>query len=65
MTPQPERLTLSPVEAAARLGRSRDWFDEHVKPEIKTIRRGQVILVPVAELERWVRDNANHWREAS
>jgi len=48
------RLTLSPVEAAQALGVSRDFFDEHVKPELRVIRRGALVLVPVRELERWV-----------
>lgn len=49
-----ERLAYTPVEAAAVLGISRDSFDEHVKPELRIIRRGRLILIPVAELERWL-----------
>ena len=34
------------------LGVSRDFFDEHVKPELRIIRRGsKTILIPVAEPE--------------
>lgn len=37
------------------LGVSRDFFDEHVKPELRIIRRGsKTILIPVLELEKWV-----------
>lgn len=37
------------------LGVSRDFFDEHIKPELRIIRRGsKTILIPVAELEGWV-----------
>jgi len=52
------RLTLSPQEAADVLGVSRDYFDAHVKPELRVIRRGRLVLVPVRELERWVDVNA-------
>ncbi len=52
------RLTLTPQEAADALGVSRDFFDEHVKPELRVIRRGRLVLVPVRELERWVDENA-------
>ena len=52
------RLTLSPEEAAQALGVSRDFFDAHVKPELRVIRRGRLVLVPVRELERWVEENA-------
>ena len=52
------RLTLSPAEAAAALGVSRDFFDTHVKPELRVVRRGRLVLVPVRELERWVEQNS-------
>ena len=51
-TPVP-RITLSPDEAAQALGISRDYFDAHVRPELRIIRRGRRRLVPVAELQRW------------
>jgi excisionase family DNA binding protein len=52
------RLTLSPAEAAEVVGCSRDFFDEHVKPELRVVRRGRLVFVPVRELERWVEENA-------
>jgi excisionase family DNA binding protein len=52
------RVTLTPIEAAAALGVSRDFFDEHVKPELRLIRRGRLVLVPVGELERWANASA-------
>jgi excisionase family DNA binding protein len=56
------RLSISPREAAEMLGVSRDFFDEHVKPELRIIRRGsKTILIPVAELERWVDESAARW----
>ena len=48
------RLALSPDEAAAVLGVSRDYFDEHVIDELRIVRRGRRILVALAELERWL-----------
>jgi hypothetical protein len=48
------RLALRcPEEAAASLGVSADYFDEHVRPELRLIRRGRLVLVLVSELERW------------
>jgi len=53
------RLCVKPDEAAQMLGVSRDYFDEHVKPELRIVRHGsRTILVPVAELVRWVERNA-------
>jgi len=41
------------------LGVSRDSFDEHIKPELRIVRRGsKLILIPVVELERWLEKNA-------
>ncbi len=41
------------------LGVSRDYFDEHIKPELRIVRHGsRMILVPVAELVRWVERNS-------
>jgi excisionase family DNA binding protein len=48
------RLALSPEEAAAVLGVSRDYFDEHVIDELRVVRRGRRILVALVELERWL-----------
>jgi excisionase family DNA binding protein len=48
------RLALSPDEAAALLGVSRDYFDEHIIGELRIVRRGRRILIALAELERWL-----------
>ena len=48
------RLALSPDEAAAALGVSRDFFDEHVMIELRVVRRGRRRLVPLRELEAWI-----------
>lgn len=52
------RLALSPNEAAAALGVSRDFLDEHILPELRIVRRGRRRLIPLAELERWLRESA-------
>ena len=60
--PQSPPLSIRPREAAEMLGVSRDFFDEHVKPELRIIRRGsKTIFIPVAELERWVDESAARW----
>jgi excisionase family DNA binding protein len=46
----PGRLALSPDEAAAALGVSRDFFDAHVGPGLRIVRLGRRRLVPVSEL---------------
>jgi excisionase family DNA binding protein len=48
------RLALSPDEAAAALGVSRDYLDQHVIDELRIVRRGRRILIALAELERWL-----------
>jgi hypothetical protein len=52
------RLALSPDEAAAALGVSRDYLDEHVGPELRWVRRGRRKFVSVRELERWLDESA-------
>jgi hypothetical protein len=53
------RLSISPGEAAEMLGVSRDFFDEHIKPELRIVRRGsKTILIPIIELERWLDKSA-------
>lgn len=56
------RLALSPDEAAALLGVSRDYFDEHVIDELRIVRRGRRILVALVELERWLERAATRAR---
>jgi excisionase family DNA binding protein len=46
-------------EAAAALGVSVDFFDEHVRPEIKVIREGRRVLIPASEIEKWIDRNAS------
>ncbi len=53
------RVALTPPEAAAALGVGPDFFDANVAPELRIVRRGKKRLVAVAELERWVAENAD------
>jgi hypothetical protein len=46
-----------PAEAAQALGVSPDHFDAHIRPELKLIRRGRLVLVSLRELERWASSN--------
>jgi excisionase family DNA binding protein len=52
------RLALTKAEAAAALGVSIDSFERHVQPNLRIVRRGRLRLIPVAELDRWLRENA-------
>jgi excisionase family DNA binding protein len=57
--PRPSRLALSPDEAAAVLGCSRDFLDKHVLPDMRIVRRGRRRFIPLRELERWLEANAS------
>jgi excisionase family DNA binding protein len=52
------RLALSKAEAAAALGVSVDFFEEHVMHELRIVRRGRRRLIPVDELKRWLNRSA-------
>lgn len=52
------RLALSKAEAASTLGVSIDFFEEHVMPELRIVRRGRRRLIPLTELQRWLDDSA-------
>jgi excisionase family DNA binding protein len=49
---------LSVSEAAEALGVSLDYFSEYIATDLRWVRRGRKKLVAVAELERWLADNA-------
>lgn len=55
--PIPRVALRVPEEAAAALGVSPDYFDKHIRPELRLIRRGRLVLASVAELECWARSN--------
>ena len=52
------RLALTRAEAAASLGVSEDYFDRHIVPTLPMCRLGRRCLVPVAEIDRWLKANA-------
>lgn len=53
------RLALSPVEAAAAIGCSRDFFDEHVMPELRVVRKGRRRFIATTELALWLEREAS------
>jgi|tagenome__1003787_1003787.scaffolds.fasta_scaffold20595003_1 excisionase family DNA binding protein len=52
------RLLVSRREAANALSVSLRHFEEKIQPRIKTVRSGRRVLVPMAEVERWIRERA-------
>lgn len=52
------RLGLTRREAATALGMSLNSFERHVQPSIRLVRSGKLRIVPVGEIERWLKDNA-------
>jgi hypothetical protein len=65
MPDKPQRLAYSLEEAAESIGVSRSYFHEQVRPELKIVRRGARVFVPVVELERWLSENAARYGEAA
>jgi AraC-like DNA-binding protein len=53
------RLALTREETAASLGMSVSHFERHVQPAMRVVRSGQIVLVPVSEVERWLQRNAH------
>jgi len=64
MAPVP-RLALTREEAAAAVGMSLDSFERHVQPTLRLVRRGRLRLVPVGELERWLREWGSSFPQAA
>jgi hypothetical protein len=60
---RPPRLALSRREAAAALGMSLRHFQRHAQPHLSCIYSGQLRLYPVAELERWMKEQT--WRNGT
>jgi hypothetical protein len=63
MTEHEFRVMVTPIaltqpQAAAALGMSVDSFQRYVMADVRCVRRGRLRLYPVAELERWARENA-------
>jgi len=59
VSPEIPRLALSKAEAAQALGISVDFFEEHVMPELRIVRRGRRRLIPTGELMHWLDANAH------
>lgn len=58
LTAPPQRVALTRQEAAAAIGMSLDHFERHVQRKLRVIRSGRLVLVPVAEIERWAEREA-------
>lgn len=52
------RLAVNKTEAAAGLGVSVEFFDEHVAPEVRSVQRGRRRLYPVVEIMRWLHESS-------
>ena len=52
------KLLLTKAEAAEALSMSVDHFERYVMAELKLIRSGRKVLVPLTELERWIGEKA-------
>lgn len=64
-TTAPRRIGLTIPEAAATLGVSKDYFLDHILPEIRIVRRGRLRIVPIIELELWLDKAAARTLEAA
>jgi len=51
-------VAVTKPQAADLLSMSVDSLERHVLPDLRVIRRGRLVLIPVAELERWCEANA-------
>ena len=51
------------AEAAEAIGVSPDFFNEHVRHELRWVRRGRKVLVAVTEVQRWLDENAERTLE--
>lgn len=59
LRPPVPRLALNIDEAAASISLGVDVFRANVLPELRVVRNGRRVLVPVAELDRWLERNAS------
>jgi hypothetical protein len=51
------RLALNVEEACDSIGVGWDFFNAHVAPDLKIVRRGRRKLIAVTELQRWLDEN--------
>ena len=47
------RIAVTKDEAAAMLGMSVGSLNKYVMPDVKVIRRGKIVLIPVKQLDAW------------
>jgi hypothetical protein len=55
---RPVPLAQTPIEVAQALACSRDFFDKHIGPELRWVRRGGLKFVAITEIGDWLRRNA-------
>jgi integrase len=58
------RTALTRREAAESLGVGLTTLKEQMQPDLRIVRRGKFRLIPVAELERWLEENAERADDA-
>ena len=51
-------IALKREDAAEAIGMSLDSFERYVQSDLRLIRRGRLVLVPIEELQRWAAENA-------
>lgn len=51
-------VAVTKAQAAVALSMSIDSLERYVLHDLRVIRRGRLVLIPVAELERWAHDNS-------
>jgi hypothetical protein len=58
-------FALTKKRAADELSMSVDTFERYVQPDLKLVRVGRKVLVPVTELELWLKRKAAQTLETS
>jgi hypothetical protein len=54
-----DQLAVTKAQAGKLLGgMSVDWIERYVLPFVKTIKPSRAVLIPVAELQRWIDENS-------
>jgi hypothetical protein len=59
----PGRLAVGPAEAAAILGVGLTYFTKAIAPDLRIVRRGGRVLVPVSALVAWLDHNGESTAE--
>ena len=58
------RLALTPDEAAASIGVSRDTLERYVVDGLRVVRLGRRVVIPVSEIERFLSRSAERILES-